>query len=94
MTIGIQDRIRRTLKSSWQELDGETVVLSLREEKLIGFNAAAGRIWQLADGTRTIADIAGVLAAEFDAPAERIQQDVLAFALRLIERNLLELSAS
>jgi hypothetical protein len=34
-----------------------------------------GRIWELCDGTKTIAQIAQTLAIEFDAPFEQIEAD-------------------
>lgn len=93
MTIGVHDHVQRIIKASWQEIEGETVVLVSKEQRLLGFNAVAGRIWQLADGSRPIMQIVEMIATEFDASKERIQNDSIQFVKHLVERGLLELKA-
>jgi coenzyme PQQ synthesis protein D (PqqD) len=88
MTLG--DRIRRTTKAAWQELDGETILLVSAEEKLLGLNAVAGRIWQLADGVRTVDEIAGVIQREFAADGQTVRDDALRFIDQLAARGLIE----
>lgn len=90
MLVTPDSRVKRTTKASWQDIEGETVLLVLQEEKLMGLNRVAGRIWQLADGTRTAGEIASVIAGDFDGARERILEDTLAFAQLLTERGLLE----
>jgi coenzyme PQQ biosynthesis protein PqqD len=90
MTMTLDDRVCRTLKAAWQELDGETVLLVTAEEKLIGLNAVAGRIWQLADGTRTVAEIAESLEREFSDAGSALHEDTLRFVDRLVARGLIE----
>ena len=90
MTLTIDDRVRRTMKAAWQELDGETVLLVSAEEKLLGLNAVAGRIWQLADGSRTVAAIAEALDSEFAGTKNNLREDTLGFVDRLIARGLIE----
>ena len=47
-----------------------------------------GRIWELCDGSRSVDEIADVLAAEYDAPAERIRADVVDLLDELREGRL------
>ena len=47
-----------------------------------------GRIWELCDGSRSIEEIADVLAAEYDAPAEQIRADVIELLGELREGRL------
>jgi len=86
----LEDRLRRTTKAAWQELDGEVVLLVSEEQKLLGLNSVAGRIWQLADGNRTVDEIVGILAREFDGAEDAIRRDASSFVDRLIERGLIE----
>ena len=90
MPVTLDDRVRRTIKAAWQELDGETVLLVTAEDKLLGLNPVAGRIWQLADGSRTVAAIADVLEKEFAGAGEATRQDALEFVTRMQVRGLLE----
>jgi len=89
-SITAEDRLRRASRVSWQDIDGETILLVLQQEKLIGLNRAAGRIWQLIDGSRTNAEVAALVAEDFDGPRERILQDTLAFAQALTARGFAE----
>jgi hypothetical protein len=90
MSAGPEDRVRRSTHASWQELDGETVLLVPAEEKLLGLNAAAGRVWQLADGTRTVGAIAETIGREFGVEPADVESDVARFVDRLLTRGLLE----
>jgi coenzyme PQQ biosynthesis protein PqqD len=47
-----------------------------------------GRIWELCDGSRSVDEIADLLAAEYDAPAERIRADVIELLSELREGRL------
>jgi len=90
MSVSLDDRVRRTTKAAWQELDGETVLLVSAEEKLLGLNAVAGRIWQLADGTRTVAAIVQSIDREFTGVGSALREDTLSFVDRLVARGLIE----
>lgn len=90
MSITPDSRVKRTAKASWQDIEGETVLLVLHEEKLMGLNGVAGRIWQLADGTRTVGQIAASITRDFEGPKERILEDTLSFVRSLAARGLVE----
>jgi hypothetical protein len=78
------------MRAAWQELDGETVLLVTAEQRLLGLNDVAGRIWQLADGTRTVGEIAEVLDREFSDVGSALREDTLRFVERLAARGLIE----
>lgn len=44
---------------------GEAVIITPAENMVRMLNPTGSRIWELADGTRTVAEIAAVLAAEY-----------------------------
>jgi Coenzyme PQQ synthesis protein D (PqqD) len=90
VAVTLEDCVCRTMKASWQEIDGETVLLVAADEKLLGLNQVGGRIWQLADGTRSVEEIASSLDAEFDAPPDDLRRDTLGFVDRLVAMGLLE----
>jgi coenzyme PQQ biosynthesis protein PqqD len=83
-------RPKRHIAAAWQAIDNEIVLLPPGNEKIIGLNASAGRVWSLADGTRTIADIAGELSQDYDASADSICPQVLAFVDTLVRRGWIE----
>jgi coenzyme PQQ synthesis protein D (PqqD) len=90
MTIRPEDRVRRTLGAAWQELDGETVLLLSAEEKLLGLNRVAGRVWELSDGTRTVGSIVQTIHGEFEGTGPDAGAEILEFVSALAVRGLLE----
>jgi pyrroloquinoline quinone biosynthesis protein D len=69
---------------------GDTVVLLTRDTgQYYTLNEVGGRIWELADGARTVSDIAQVLAEEYEAPAAEIEIDALEILDELATEGLL-----
>lgn len=86
------DRVpERSRSIAWQTIDGEMVLLSLKRKELLGLNGVGGRIWDLADGTRSIEQIVQCVAAEFDVTAEAAGADASRFLDELIAAGALEL---
>jgi hypothetical protein len=57
---------------------GDTVLLLTGDTgEYFTLNDVGGRIWELADGTRTVTDIAAVICAEYEAPLDVIEADTL-----------------
>ena len=68
---------------------GDTVILLTPDSgEYFTLNEVGGRIWELADGSRSVAEIAAVLVDEYEAPLEEIQQDVLDVLVELAEERL------
>lgn len=81
----------RSRSTAWQSIDGELVLLRVRARELLGLNEVARRIWELADGTRAVQQIAGIVAAEFDVPLEVAEADTARFVEELIGLDALQL---
>jgi len=83
---GIPDR---SAAMAWQTIDDEMVLLSLPGKELMGLNEVGARVWSLIDGTRSLARIAEVVAAEFDVTTEEAHRDVIDFVTELNELGAL-----
>jgi len=70
---------QRLRNAAWREVDGETILLDTKGRVMRGLNATGGAAWKLADGTRTVAEIARVVAEQTGAPGEKVVADVIAF---------------
>ncbi len=69
---------------------GETVVLlTPGTGEYFTLNEVGGRIWDLSDGNRTVAEIAALVSDEYDAPIEQIQTDALELLAELTEERLM-----
>jgi hypothetical protein len=53
-------------------------------------NETGGKVWSLADGTRTVNDIAVLIASEFDAEPDVVRDDVSSLCRELIDAGALE----
>ena len=78
-----------------REIEGEIIIVPLSsgigdlEDELYSLNETGRAIWSRFDGRRTLETIISELAAEYDAPASEIEQDVFGLVNELINRKML-----
>jgi hypothetical protein len=84
----LDSRPRRADEILVQQAGGSHVLLDPESGEYYTLNEVGARIWALADGSRTVEEIAATLAAEYDAPDKAIRTDVLA-VLGELERERL-----
>jgi len=68
--------------------DEELVLLDPDNGHYYTLDEVGTRIWELCDGGRSIAEIAGALDEEFDAPPETIRADLLELLEELSDGGL------
>lgn len=84
---------RRVSSVASRALDGEAVLIHPGQSKVAVLNGVGARLWELADGQRCVADIARVIAAEYEVSLVKAEADTLAFCRDLVGRGLLTLEA-
>lgn len=72
-----------------QEVNGTVVLLSSESGEYFALDEVGGRVWELCDGLRSVSDIINVVCAEYDAPPETIQADVLELLGELTSEKIL-----
>ncbi len=72
-----------------RESGDELVVVIPDRAKYVVLNPTGARVLALADGHRTLQDIAVAIADEFGEAVETVQPDILNFARSLVERDVL-----
>ncbi|MDX2265870.1 MAG: pyrroloquinoline quinone biosynthesis peptide chaperone PqqD [Hyphomicrobiales bacterium] len=80
----------RHVRLQLNELRDRYVVLA--PEKVMWPDPVSVDVLKLCDGSRSIADIAQQLAADYNAPPEVIQTDVMEFVQEWTDKRLLVLS--
>jgi hypothetical protein len=55
------------------------ILLDPKDGRYYALDEVSGRIWDLCDGTRTVAQVVATLCGEYDAPAETVEADALEF---------------
>ena len=82
---------RRTSSVASRALDGEAVLVHAEQKKITVLNGVGARLWELADGQRTIREMARVIAEEYEVSPVKAESDTLAFCRELAGRGLLTL---
>lgn len=86
--IGPESRLRRRDRVLTQRAAGQWVLLDLDDGQYFALDEVSGRIWDLCDGSRDVAAVVEALCQDFDAPAETVEADVLAFLGEMVEEKL------
>ena len=77
-----------------REVGGEMVLLDLSSGQYFGLDTVGGRIWQLlSERPHKLAELCDHIQAEFDAPREKIEADLLALAKELCSHELIAADA-
>ncbi len=88
---GMEKKIpMRSPSTASQIIDEEAVVIVPSEQMVNVLNAVGCRIWDLADGRRSIAEIAEILKQEFDVSYETALEDAVEFTRDLTGKKMLE----
>lgn len=72
-------------------VDGEAVVILADSGNVNVLNPVGTRIWELADGSRSVLQIADAIVAEYEVTPEAALQDVTEFVQKLVEVRALTL---
>ncbi len=72
-----------------QDDGGDAVLLDLSGERYYGLNRVGTRVWQLLATPSTLDSIHRTLCAEFEAPADRIEQDLITLVDQLQSAGLI-----
>lgn len=73
-----------------REVAGEMVLLDLASGLYFGLDPVGTRVWdKLSDAPSTLAEVCDVIEAEYDAPRDQIERDVIALAEQFTQKNLI-----
>lgn len=71
------------------EIDGELVLMSVAGGIYAGLDEIGGDIWRRLETPRTVADLCGALARDYDADPATIERDVLTLLDQLRAHSLI-----
>ena len=75
-------------------VDGEAVIVLPEENVVKVLNAVGSRVWELADGTRTVREIATTIYDEYDVSHEQAEKEVIEFVTELIRDEMMTVEAT
>jgi coenzyme PQQ biosynthesis protein PqqD len=67
----------------------DVLLFNMDDGSYYALNEVGNRIWELCDGTHRVEQLVGMLAKEYDAPAEIIETDILELLEDLRSKNLI-----
>jgi hypothetical protein len=96
ITVGVEGALI-TLNSVPQQasnvlsrvIEGEAMLVDLGHNKVRVLNPVGARLWELADGDRSVGEIADVIVAEYDVELAHAQADAITFYRDLASREVL-----
>ena len=89
----LSDRVVVKPNVIFRALGNEAVILNLDSGVYFGLNEVGTRVWQLLE-ERNVQQACERLRGEFEAPAERIERDVLTLVDAMVAKGLVECRAS
>lgn len=87
-------RPRRCEHVQARKVGRDTLIVHLLLKQYHVLNHIAGRIWDLADGERSVDHIAAAIAGEFDADRATVGADVSSTLKTLADLKLIEIRAA
>ncbi|GAB4272624.1 MAG: hypothetical protein Kow0080_19290 [Candidatus Promineifilaceae bacterium] len=74
-----------------EELDGELLLFHPLSQKILRTNKTGALVWQLCDGTRTVNELAALLAAAFPDGGDGLRADVAEIVQAFVAHGALSL---
>ncbi|MFA5809728.1 MAG: PqqD family protein [Thermoleophilia bacterium] len=68
----------------------DAVLLHVQRGDYYSLNKVGARLWVLTDGSKTIADLAGLITQEFDISREQAEVDIIELAQQLEKEGLVK----
>jgi len=87
----LDDRPAQNPETTGRLIDDMYFVMHGSASELHSLNGVGADIWRLADGTRTVAEIARVVGEEYDVEPPLAQADVVEFLESLLAKDLVEI---
>ena len=84
-------RLKAVEEHLFSNLEGEAVLLNLKNGKYYGLNVVGVAVWQRLQQPTTFAEIQSGILDEFAVTPEVCRREVLAFLTRMHDEELLEL---
>jgi hypothetical protein len=88
--LTLETHVQRNPTLIASDLDGEKVMLSVESGSYYGLADTGGRLWELLDQPRRIADLCDTMLAEYNVDRAVCEQQTLDFLNQLIKEGLVQ----
>ena len=87
----LDDRPAQNPETTGRLIDDMYFIMHGGASELHSLNGVGAKIWQLCDGTRTVAEIARVVSDEYDVEPTVAQADMVEFLETLLAKDLVKI---
>lgn len=77
-----------------RQLEGEAVLVLPEKGEVKVLNTVGARIWSLADGSRSVREIATAICAEYSISAAQAEADTLDFIQQLVAKGIVTIRSA
>jgi hypothetical protein len=88
--IGADTLIRRTEDLVASDLEGETVMMSVRSGMYYGLDSIGSRIWQLIEQPRTFSELCDMVLEEYDVDRAQCERDITALLTEMRDEGIID----
>ncbi|HLO78658.1 MAG TPA: PqqD family protein [Magnetospirillum sp.] len=89
-TITLSSTIRRNPDMLVAEIDNQVVMMSVVAGEYYGFDDICSDIWRYLSRPMAVSELAEILAADYDAPRNVIESDLLAVLAEMSGKTLIQ----
>lgn len=82
--------IRRRSDVASRIIEGEAIIVKIKTGENYSLNHVGALVWQMADGTHTLADIVTAIADRYDITVDQAQADLSELVSELEREQLVE----
>ena len=86
--IDLSSNLALDPRARFRRFGDEGIVINQKTAEALVISEVGARLLELADGKRTLQQVAVLLSEEFDASMATIEEDVLRFARELVEAGV------
>ena len=90
--MNLSSRIVQVEGNIVSDMDGEKVMLSIKNGKYYNLGEVGGFIWESIKQPTTIGNVIETIQAEYDATLEQCEADIIPFLEMLRKENLIEVN--
>ena len=87
--MNISDKPLQNTDTAVRKIEDAFYVMHPDTSELHNFNDVGARVWERVDGQRTVAEIAAVIAGEYEVELAVAETDILAFLDELLHKDLI-----
>ncbi|HZY41899.1 MAG TPA: PqqD family protein [Anaerolineae bacterium] len=91
--LNLDSRPKPNASVQGRQLENEAVLVLPDKGEVKVLNEVGAQIWQLADGRRTVREIAAAICADYAVSCPEVETDTLEFVAELVAKGIISIQA-